>query len=322
MFKGKRILVAPLDWGLGHCSRCVPIVRVLAENNEIVLGCTSENSEFFRRYFPLIAQVNLPSYKIRYSAWLPQWLKILGNLPRIFRQVKREKLEVAKLCGKYKFDVLISDNRYGVFHNSAQNVFITHQLRIKLPFFSDLVSSFQARYLKRFSEIWVPDHADRGCSLAGDLSHHNPLALPLKYLGPQSALVEQWPASGKSFSYEVLILLSGPEPQRTILEKKLLKRFSSGSSVALVRGSNSVAKSSSGIAYVANISAGEELSELIRLSKKIVCRSGYSTLMDLHLLQKKDLLLIPTPGQPEQEYLAEWWSKHFGAEVILQKDLR
>jgi hypothetical protein len=320
VFEGKTILVAPLDWGLGHASRCVPLIKQLTEKNKVIVGVTTITSPFLNAYFPHLPQVEFVSYNVRYHKYVPQWLNLLFQVPSTLRVIKKEKAQTQSHVDKYGINVIISDNRYGVYHKKAVNIFISHQVNLQLPFFSRFMSNLQERRLRSFSEIWIPDYADREKSLGGKLSDASSLKINHRYIGPLSAIGAQ----GQSYEilYDYLFLLSGPEPQRTILEAILLRHVAGKNKrIAFVRGISDAFDETFAVDVQKGLCVGAELAGLIKASSTIVCRSGYSTLMDLHLIGKKQIILIPTPGQPEQEYLAEHWRKNFGATVIKQNSL-
>jgi len=166
------------------------------------------------------------------------------------------------------------------------------------------------------------DHEDKNIRLSGVLSDANKIRIPVNYIGPQSALKDVELNSTDLKTFDILILLSGAEPQRSILEKNILDKFrSSTKKIILVRGSDKKMEVKNKTISVINFAFGKELKTLIMGADTLICRSGYSTLMDLHILNKKKIILIPTPGQPEQEYLADYWKEKFGVEMISQKSI-
>lgn len=322
MISGKTIFISPLDWGLGHASRCVPIIKELKNKNKIIIGVTHLNDTFFDQYFPDLEKVNLPSYAISYSKRIPLWLKLLLQWPKINHTINTENKRLQKLIAEHKIDLVISDNRFGLYHKNVHSVLITHQLNLQTPFSLGLANRVNRKFVGRFNEVWVPDYEDKRLRLSGRLSDSESSRIPVKYIGPKSALVglAENPATEKN---DVLILLSGPEPQRTLLENMLVKKLRTfKGKLVLVRGSASQFKNEVGNMRVVNYAYTNELRDMIVNSETVVCRSGYSTLMDLHLLQKKKIILIPTPGQTEQEYLAVYWQQQFQATVLSQKDIK
>ncbi len=323
IFEGRTIFVAPLDWGLGHATRCAPLIRQLMQRNVVLLGVTPLTKPVFDQEFPSLQQIELPPYDVSYSAKVPLWLKILFDSPRIMRTVRREHRLLQQIVAAHHIDVVISDNRFGLYHRGVHSVFITHQLYVKAPVFVWLANKINKHYINRFSEVWVPDFADQAQSLSGDLSHrHPPLHPRISYIGPQSRLRDigvEFPPQ----TYDYLLLLSGPEPQRTLLENMLAEKCAaSGKRFALVRGGNRATFKNRAGMDVFDFPDATTLKRLVLSSHTVICRSGYSTLMDMHALGKNTLLLIPTPGQTEQEYLAEYWYQHFGTAVCLQSHVK
>lgn len=335
MFSNKTIFIAPLDWGLGHATRCVPIIKELLKHNSVILGITPLTKPIFEEEFPGVKMIEIPAYNITYSKHLPLWLKLGISYPKISKIIVNENKLLEKIINDYKIDVVISDNRFGLHSKNAHCVFITHQLFLKAPVFENFAQKQNKKYILNFDEVWVPDYETSDAStsstsvknLSGELSHGTHFHKNVKYIGPQSRLTdvicEVDPDSYRENKYEYLILLSGPEPGRTTLEDELLlKAKNSNKKIALVRGSKFKIHDTGfdGI-DIFDFPKKEELKKLILSSDKIICRSGYSTLMDMHLLDKKELILIPTTGQSEQEYLAEYWQQHFSSKIILEKNL-
>ncbi len=266
-------------------------------------------------------QVVLPSYNIQYSKNLPLWLKLLMQWPKINKVIRAEKKILAQLILEKRFDLVISDNRFGLSHKAVECIFITHQLVLKTPVFSQRANKINRSYINKFTKVWVPDYPDSENRLAGDLVHSDEIKIPVSYIGPQSYLVGLKQSEQEHSGFDYLILLSGEEPQRSILEEKLLKKFgNSTQKVILVRGTIQKVKPVTALKII-DFAHGEELHHLIVNATTVICRSGYSTLMDLQLLGKKKLILIPTPGQSEQEYLARYWQQKFGAKILLQKEI-
>ncbi|MDE1190788.1 MAG: glycosyltransferase [Arachidicoccus sp.] len=301
-------LYSALDWGLGHTTRSISILNKIKENNtKIYIACEPESpsEKILKQAFPNAVFLPLKGYGISYikHSNLFAW-KILMQIPKIIAAIKNEKKMVSIWCKKYKIDLIISDNRYGFFNEKIKSVFITHQLQIAAPFLflERIIQRLNYRYINCFSECWVPDFEGEN-NLAGKLSHPEKMpAVPVKYIGAKSRLIKK--ESEKK--YDFLILLSGPEPQRTILENKFLQiKNQFKEKVLLVRGlpNEQGELTSTNNFIIKNYCDTDELSELIAASEFVIARSGYSTVMDLYCLKKK-AIFIPTPGQTEQEYLA------------------
>lgn len=311
-----RILVAPLDWGLGHATRCIPIIReLLAQDCDVWLAGEGAQEQLLKTEFPELPFLNLPGYKINYSKTAKGLVwKMIQQGPKMQRAIKAEHQWLKKTIDEYGIDAVISDNRYGLYHASVPSVFITHQLTIKSPLGKWTERFLQKRnykYINHFTECWVPD-TEGGQNLAGELSHPEKKPLvPVRYIGLLSRFEKKeitTDASSGDRSNHLLIVLSGPEPQRTILEEKIINDISHYNGTAtIVRGlpgSSSLIPSTNMI-QIHNHLPAEQLSKEMREAEYVISRSGYSTVMDVMVLQKKSIL-IPTPGQTEQEYLGSY----------------
>jgi uncharacterized protein (TIGR00661 family) len=305
----KRVLVAPLDWGLGHATRCIPIVQqLLANDNEVLLAGENATASVLKQHFPELEILALKGYDVKYSQtkfWF--WFKMVSQIPKIKAAIKYENKWLEERIELHKIDIVISDNRYGLYSSKVPCYFITHQLQILTGFktLNDLIQKINYSYIQKFTTCWVPDNKGSE-SLAGKLSNPKNLhTIPVKFIGAISRLQK----IETEILYDVAIILSGPEPQRSILENIILKQIANTSlRIILVRGlplaANNMAVENKHIS-IKNYLSSNELNKTINASKFIVARSGYSTVMDLAKLQKP-ALLIPTPGQTEQEYLAQY----------------
>ena len=305
-----KILLCPLDWGLGHATRCVPLVReMLAQGHECEIGCVGPQRQIFAEEFPGIQLHEAPAYGIRYPrhGWqMPFWL--LREMPRLYDLIEKEQRWIEDLCARRGITHIISDNRFGCYSKKKPSVYITHQLRIAFPGPAGLCESlgefWHGMRQRPYRAVWVPDFPEAP-GLSGKLGHGARVPVPMRYLGPLSRFTA--PAlPPPSPSVKVLALLSGPEPQRSFFEAQSRAALSGlpGSHV-LVRGlpGAKVAPEPPSQLRVYNHLPGPELQALIQDSELVLCRSGYSTLMDLACLGAR-ALLIPTPGQTEQAYLA------------------
>lgn len=287
-------------------------------DNTVILGVTELTRTVLDQEFPELKKVNITPYQISYSKNKRQWLKLLMDAPRIFRVIAAEHAQLDTIVKQYNIDMVISDNRFGLYHPKVHCVYITHQLHIRAGMFSGFANAIHRYYLNRYQEVWVPDYEDRNLSLAGDIS--KPLDFrPVKYIGPMSRLSLS-EATTKEYKY--LCLLSGPEPQRSILEASLAKALQGFAGKAcVVRGTIKTMQVAFPLqVQVIDMADAAQLSKLIASSETIVCRSGYSTLMDLFCLKNTQCILIPTPGQGEQEYLASYWQWKFSAKVWHQDE--
>ena len=297
----KRILVAPLNWGIGHATRCIPIIKeLLFHDFEVVIAADGRPLHLLNTEFPELEIIRLAGHNIRYSTRLPMSINILLQTPKIIWGIKKENSYINNLIKDYKIDAIISDNRYGLYTNKIPCIFITHQLKIQSPYFSKFIQRINYKYINKFNTCWVMDCEKN--NLAGNLSKPKNLPNNTLYIGNQSRF--EYQESKKK--YDFLAIVSGPEPQRTILEKgliKALKNREEKSLIVLGKPESNNAKEIGNLTIQSHLNA-KELNKAILSSELIICRSGYSTIMDLAKLKKR-AFFIPTPGQTEQEYLAK-----------------
>jgi uncharacterized protein (TIGR00661 family) len=320
------VLIAPLDWGLGHATRCIPIIyTLLSLDYTIIIAADGATKNLLKSEFPDVVFTHLKGYNIRYSSKgsrLP--LRLLVQFPGLVRSVFSEHQWLKAIVKEYKIDLVISDNRLGLYHSKIPCIYITHQLKIKTgsSFTTWLAQKLHYFFINRYYACWVPDNEFTN-DLAGELSHPKKFpAVPVKYLGPLSRF-EKISIEKK---YHLLLLLSGPEPQRTILETLLLKETENFTGkILLVRGLPGVADNNLPLVNtiknltVVNHLTATALNTAVQQSDLVICRSGYTTIMDLVKLQQK-AILIPTPGQTEQEYLAAYLMQQKIFFSVLQKD--
>ncbi|MFN5423586.1 MAG: glycosyltransferase [bacterium] len=305
------VLIAPLDWGLGHATRCIPLITYLLENNcHVCVAGEGQQIELIKKEFPQLKFIPLRGYRIHYPKKGTFFLtKLISQLPGIINSIVREHKWLRRNLQKYKWDLVISDNRYGLYTPDITSIFITHQPRI-MTGLGKRMDGIAARILKhrieQFEQCWIPD--EMGASgIAGKLVNSKSLPRNCKFIGPLSRLKK----SQEPTNENILVLLSGPEPQRSILEELLIKQLKGcAEKILFVRG---LPLSKNSLESIQNINFknhldNNELSRCMSTAKMVICRSGYSTIMDLLKLNKK-ALLIPTPGQTEQIYLAERLSK-------------
>jgi len=308
-----KILIAPLNWGLGHATRCVALVRqYVAKGDEVVLGGDGESLVWLKRYFPDVRTVELASLELHYSKSKRQVVAMLKSLPKLIRFTLEDEARLNQLLVFEPFDLVVSDNRFGLHSTRTRCVYITHQLWIRLPRFwqwlEPLTAAIHKRIYRRFNEVWVPDYADTEHNLSGLLGHPQNPDYHVKYIGPLSRFTMQNAECTMSV-YKTVVVLSGLEPQRTILEKELIDRLrQEGKPALLVRGkiNEPFTRISIGEVTIVPYLNDAEMMSAMQSADKIICRSGYSSIMDMEqlgLLEKVEW--IPTPGQPEQEYLAK-----------------
>ena len=315
-----KILVAPLDWGLGHATRCIPVIKELLNHKcEVWVVAIGDQKALLKEEFPFLSFVELPGYGIKYDKNRAfTLLKLISYIPKILIRVKEENRWLREFQEREGLDGVISDNRYGLWHPGLYCVLITHQLGIKSSLGSWVdgwIRRWNYRLIERFSACWVPD-VPEGPGLAGELSHPGKMpSVPTHYVGVLSRMKK---SAVKEDPIDLLVLLSGPEPQRTILEKKLWAQLGSFSGqVVFIRGLPAGGPRLEGENVYDHVPAGA-LNKMLLRANLVVARTGYSTVMDLVRLKKKSIL-IPTPGQTEQEYLGAYLMKQRIALCVRQE---
>lgn len=308
----KKILFAAMDWGIGHATRSVPIInKLIAEGHEVTLASSGNAFLFWKEYFPQLKLIEKPAYDVSYSAKLPLTAGLIFQLPKILATIHREKKWLDRLISEVDFNEVYSDNCYGLYNHKVDCTIITHQLMIKCPrpftFMEPFVHRKILSWLKKFDNILIPDFETEE-NLSGDLSHKYPLPPNAKFIGPQSRFAKNsLPLNEKQIG--ICALISGPEPHRTFFEYQCIEMINkSGRKGIIIRGlPGEVAVIKIERIEIYNHLHDHELIEKISIAEKIICRSGYSTIMDLYHLGIK-AEFYPTPGQTEQEYLAQHYS--------------
>ncbi|MGE5315963.1 MAG: glycosyltransferase [Acidobacteriota bacterium] len=306
MARKKRILIAPLNWGLGHASRCIPVIeRFRAHGAEPVLAADGRPYTFLKNELPDDELHLLRDLEITYAGNASMVSSIVRQAPHIVSTFLHERRTVDRLVSALRIDGIVSDNRFGLYSSKVPCVYMTHQVSIMTPrlfaWTQPLLRLAHASLMKRYTECWVPDSRD-AVNLSGLLSHGRALPEQTYFIGPLSRLR---PAR-VPIRYDCAIVLSGPEPQRTIFETIIRRQIAPlGLRAIIVQGipeSGHECATEGSVEIVPSLTA-VELNRVMNASACIVARSGYSTIMDLAALGKQ-AVLVPTPGQTEQEYLA------------------
>ncbi|MDD4087663.1 MAG: glycosyltransferase family protein [Bacteroidales bacterium] len=322
----KTILFCPLNWGLGHASRSVPLLRVLQHlGYNILIAADQAPLAFLRNQFPASEWIRFKGFEPGYTKGKKQFFKLLLQIPIAFWYYYCDKIFIAKLVKSRKIDLILSDNRFGAWHKKVPSVIITHQLNLKLPpgirLLNSIANMLNHKLIKNFDQCWIPDHPPVK-NLSGELSLIPVNFIPACHLGILSRFnLNETNKVAKDI--DLLVILSGPEPQRSLLEHKLTKLLAdTDRSCVILRGlpQNHNKEQVINKIRMLNHAPDEEFLQLISRSKKLVCRGGYSTIMDL-LSLKVNALLIPTPGQSEQEYLAEYLAKKNWFQVVSQDQI-
>jgi uncharacterized protein (TIGR00661 family) len=306
----KRVLVAPLDWGLGHATRCIPIIRALqARGCTVLLAGSGDALQVLRQEFPSLVHAELPAYQPRYPGKGKSMVWTMARqVPKFLTVIRREHAVLARIVREQSVDLVIADNRYGCWSSSVPSIFITHQCNILMPrrfgWLASIVARMNRRSIKRFTRCWLPDYPGEA-SLAGKLVACGTQAhdLTYRYIGPLSRLS---PAVPRPKPYDLVCIFSGPEPQRTVFEQLVTAHVNTSAlRVLLVRGLPGGRKMPplATRATVVDFLTSDALQEAVEASHGVLARSGFSTVMDLvHV--GGHAIFVPTPGQTEQEYLA------------------
>ncbi len=318
--KTKKILVCPLNWGLGHASRIIPVIYELIHHRyDVYIGADGNAMNLLKLEFPEQKFIRFPSFTVRYGKKKSMVPQMLLQIPKVILGIIKENIVLKKLIKSYSIDFVISDNRFGLWSKKACTIYITHQINIKLPlplrFFEPAINKINRLIILKYNQCWIPDFEHHKNNLTGDLSHGKNLPYNARFIGPLSRFklcAGNNTYTGK-FNYDIMVIMSGPEPQRTMLEEILTGQIKNSKYKALIvqgrPGVKQINRITDNITRISHMSTGEFLKTINR-SKYIICRSGYSTIMDLIAI-KRTAVLIPTPGQTEQEYLAGYLSRSF-----------
>jgi predicted glycosyltransferase len=318
MFNGARILVAPLDWGLGHSTRCVPIIRRLVELGATpIIGADAGPLALLRKEFPELEHVRIPGVNIRYAAGRSQLWSMARQFPAMVRSVQSEKALFERIRHPLRLDAVISDQRFGIRSAELPSILVTHQVFPFTPIAQGALRAVNLRHIARFNKCWIMDEATAP-GLAGELSHGPRMPGNARYIGTLSRMLPDGPQPKDPF--RIVAVFSGPEPQRTMLEQLLTDRLPhipGDHLMVLGQPGDRPTVRHCNVTKVPHMGA-DELTMHLRSAGMIVSRSGYTTLMDLVALGRT-ALIIPTPGQAEQEYLGELHTRT-GRFVVQRQD--
>lgn len=315
MNKTYNILICPLEWGLGHAGRMIPLARKLQERNyNVIIGSGKEHQSLFRNELPGLTYIDFPGFNPGFSRFLPQYISLLLKTPLLFYHILAEHRRVKRIINDNKIDIIISDNRFGLWSRRIKSVYVTHQIVIPFPgtlrFLEWTGILFHRFFIKKYSFCFIPD-LPGDLNLSGRLTHSVRLPGNTRFIGLLSRFSDR-PSFGEirfRFPHNTVIL-SGPEPQRSILRQKLIEILNNREPPSVFlegKPGSSVEISKSENITLYNHLPADEMQDMITGSTSIIARSGYTSVMELISLNCS-ALLIPTPGQTEQEYLAEYLS--------------
>ncbi len=313
----KSVIIASLNWGLGHATRCIPIInKYISEGWNVILASDGDSSLLLKNEFPGLNHLELPTYDIQYARGSLMAFTLLRQLPKLKKIIEEEHNWLQDYLENHEIDLIISDNRFGFYSEKCHSIFITHQIFIQLPVGQKVIAKINHAYIKKFDEVWVPDYEGKD-NLSGKLSHGN-VPFEVKYIGPLSRLKRR----ELPIKHQVTAVLSGPEPSRSRLEKLLTTELKHIKNSVLIRGiqSSDNQRKEDEVMVIDHLPQ-EDLELLLNQSRVIICRSGYSSIMDLDKLNK-EAILIPTPGQSEQEYLVKHLKKRAQFHFIKEDKIR
>jgi uncharacterized protein (TIGR00661 family) len=300
------VLITPLDWGLGHATRCIPVIaEFLKRGCKVSIATSGGALDLLKKEFPNLTFFELVSYKAEYASGNRLLLKLFFQSLKFMAAIRKEHQQLKRLLKEHRFDLIISDNRFGCYSKDIKSIFITHQINFvfkpSMKWAEGIINYWNQQKIKKFSHCWIPDLPNQ--KFSGELS--TPKGLPVSFVGVLSRFKKSKNTSEKK--YDLLALISGPEPQRTIFEKIIrAQAVGFNKQILLVKGKPDEGEiiSTEGLISEVGHLKTDELQQAIETSEYIICRSGYSSIMDLAMMGTNNIIFVPTPGQPEQEYLA------------------
>ncbi len=322
----KIILVCPLGWGLGHASRDIPIIDSFRrDGHKVIIAGDEQSLALLSNRFEGVKTIHFPSFKVRFSKRQNQVLPLLWIALRLPYHIIKEHLILKRIVRQLKIDVVISDNRYGLWNNDVKTILITHQLKIFFPrpfrFLEPLGTRFIRFMAEKFDSCWIPDYYN-STGLAGELSHPKRLPSNARYIGIISRFQKANTVESEE-KWGLVGIVSGPSPHREILISEI-EKFSKRQNLKtlIIKGNPNEGTEiveQNGIWYAGHLE-DKDFASVVTSSKYLICRAGYSSIMDLVALGVK-CLIVPTPGQTEQEYLAEFLSDKGLFQTCKQSDV-
>lgn len=306
----QKVLIAPLHWGLGHATRCIPLIeQQLEAGNEVIVAAEGGPHNVIQTRFPELRFIEIPFMEITYPRDGNMSRHFFFRGPKLLRSIRHEHRLLQSIVEREGIDLVISDSRFGLWTRKAKCVFVTHQVKIKSPHFEGLINRLNRWVMNRYDEVWIPDY-ETSPGLAGELSHPTSVPKHARYIGPLSRFKEPLQPRAEK-QWKAVAIISGPEPQRSLFEAEIARELIESDEPALiVRGKpNEKEKREIGKLKMVGHLDDDALREALACTDRIISRSGYSTIMDLHVLGLT-AELHPTPGQTEQEYLADLHRSH------------
>jgi predicted glycosyltransferase len=316
IIKGKtRALICPLGWGMGHATRMIPIINFLKQNGvEVIVAGDERIKPIFKNNFKEIPFILFPSYRVEFGSGKSQLFHLIGIAFRMLWATCRETRRLNAIIESHNIDLIISDNRFGLYSKKVDSVLVTHQLNIIFPkpfkWLAFIGQWYVRFYAHKHTECWVPDNME-GIRLSGILSSSKKMPKNTRFIGLLSRFSSPVEYLLKTHEWELVVIASGPSPQRELFVQEAIDLANRlGLKTLILRGNpqESEQRYIGGKILLVPTLNDEEMRLAVLSADYLICRAGYSTIMDLIALGRK-ALLVPTPGQTEQEYLA----KHLSA---------
>jgi uncharacterized protein (TIGR00661 family) len=316
-----KVLFGVFDWGIGHATRDIPLITELLKTNEVHILSTGRALKLLKDYFAgQCTYYDVPSVYPPYTRTRFFQVTFALFLPRMIRnlQYARERSREIVSGG---FDKVISDCRYDVYDTPDNSYLINHQVRFSTPFGAERIfEKLLARRMQKYKYVIVPDFEEQ--SLSGRLSHDLRYVNKdkIRYIGILSHLKKLQVTE----DIDYFISVSGPEPQRTVLQKKMIEMSGQLEGNVVIAGGipeSTTTRSSENLRFYSFLNA-EQQADMMNRAKFIISRPGYTTVMELAELDKKRALFLPTPGQTEQEYLADYYEKQGYFHSVSQYNLK
>ncbi len=292
-----------MDWGLGHATRCIPVIKELhRQGADVRIASSGSAGILLRKEFSSIPYIELPGYHPTYSHQGSMMLALMKQLPKFMRTIRKEHQAVEAIVAEHHIDAVISDNRYGCYSKKVKSIFITHQVKVSLPegwaMLTSTTNSLLQTYIRRFQAVWVPDQPGSGLT-----ERFMSARIPFNHIGWLSRFND---GRLQEKRYDVMAIVSGPEPQRSVFESLLRNQlqFFPGKALLVTGKPGEVSRMTEGSVEIYSHLEAAAMADAIDSSAVIIARSGYSTIMDLIAMGKK-AAFVPTPQQPEQAWLSE-----------------
>jgi UDP:flavonoid glycosyltransferase YjiC (YdhE family) len=304
----------------------IPVIdRYISGGSSVILGGSGKSGELLKEAFPLLPFLEVPSVEIKYKGkGMFPFMSLLWQLPAMIVSVYKEHQHIKKIVSQYPVDIIISDNRYGLYCKKVHCIFVTHQISPVLPLMFKWAEYFLYRILRtaihKYNECWIPDFSGAD-NLTGNLSHRFRLPHNARFIGILSRFTKIFPSDALDPGYKLVIILSGPQPQLRDFTQSIIEQTGRLKCKALIITGlqHGIPSYSRQISVVPHLGIAEFKNALLH-ADVIVCRAGYSGIMDLFALGKS-AVLVPTPGQTEQLYLAEYLSGKGSFNYVSQSQL-